>query len=144
MLFVFFLFIWEYTILKKNHKTLIQKMALQEDYRQKYRHYGELFISFSVIDLYISEVLKHRFCLTSKTNTWKLMRCKVVDLPCFFGFLTSTTFAWKKRTNFHHFIGFIECFYLNLQPILIAPFKELKRHEQLTAFVYLANINRTI
>ena len=57
------------------------------------------------------------------------MYCKVVDLPCFFGFLTSTTFARKKRSNFHHFIGFIECFYLNLLPILIAPFKELKLKE---------------
>ena len=83
VLFVFFLFIWEYTILKKekNHKTLIRKMALQGNYRQKYRHYGEHFISPSVI-----------------------------GLPCFFGFLTSTTFARKKRTNFHHFIGFIGCF----------------------------------
>lgn len=65
-------------------------MALQGDYRQKYRHYGEHFISPSV-----------------------------VGLPCFFGFLTSTTFARKKCTNFHHFIGFNGCFYLNLQPILI-------------------------
>ena len=53
--------------------------------RQKYRHYGEYFINLPV-----------------------------VGLPCFFGFLTSTTFARKKRTNFHHFIGFNECFYLNL------------------------------
>ena len=36
-------------------------MALQGDYRQKYRHYGEYFINPSVIGLYISEVLKHRF-----------------------------------------------------------------------------------
>ena len=66
--------------------------------RQKYRHYGEYFINLPV-----------------------------VGLPCFFGFLTSTTFARKKRTKFHHFIRFIECFYLNLQSISIAPFKELKR-----------------
>ena len=55
------------------------------------------------------------------------MYCKVVDLPCVFGFLTSTTFARKKHTKFRHFIGFIECFYLNLQSISIAPFKELKQ-----------------
>ena len=99
VLFVFFLFMLEYYILKKekNHKTLIRKMALQGNYRQKYRHYGEHFISPSV-----------------------------AGLPCFFGFLTSTTFARKKRTNFHHFIEFIECFYLNLQSISIAPVKELK------------------
>ena len=65
--------------------------------RQKYRHYGEYFINLPV-----------------------------VGLPCFFGFLTSTTFARKKRTNFHHFIEFNECFYLNLLLVLIAPFKELK------------------
>ena len=65
--------------------------------RQKCGHYGEHFISPSV-----------------------------AGLPCFFGFLTSTTFARKKRTNFHHFIEFIECFYLNLQSISIAPVKELK------------------
>ena len=35
-------------------------MALQEDYRQKYRHYGEHFISPSVVGLYIFEVLKPR------------------------------------------------------------------------------------
>ena len=73
-------------------------MALQGDYRQKYRHYGEHFISPSV-----------------------------AGLPCFFGFLTSTTFARKKRTNFHHFIGFNECFYLNLQSISITLVKKLKR-----------------
>ena len=33
----------------------------------------------------------------------------------------------KKRTNFHHFIGFNECFYLNLQSISIALVKKLKR-----------------
>ena len=70
--------------------------------RQKYRYYGEYFINLPV-----------------------------VGLPCFFGFLTSKTFARKKRTNFHYFIGFIECFYLNLQPILIAPFKELKLIEKI-------------
>ena len=70
--------------------------------RQKYRHYGEYFINLPV-----------------------------VGLPCFFGFLTSTIFARKKRTNFHYFIRFIGCFYLNLQSILIAPFKELKLIENL-------------
>ena len=73
-------------------------MALQGDCRQKYRHYGEHFISPSVI-----------------------------GLPCFFGFLTSTTFARKKRTNFHHFIEFNECFYLNLQSILIRLYGYLSR-----------------
>lgn len=99
VLFVFFLFILVYTILKKekNHKTLIRKVALQEDYRQKYRHYEEHFISPSVVGLYISEVLKHRFCLTSKTKTWKPIHYKIASLPCFFGFLTSTTFARKKN-----------------------------------------------
>ena len=108
VLFVFFLFIWEYTILKKekNHKTLIRKMALQGDCRQKYRYYGEHFISPSVI-----------------------------GLLCFFGFLTSTTFARKKRTNFHHFIGFNGCFYLNLQPISIAPFKELKQSTAMCSII---------
>ena len=62
------------------------------------------------------------------------MYCKVVDLPCFFGFLTSTTFARKKRTNFHYFIRFIGCFYLNLQSILIAPFKELKHNNNADFF----------
>ena len=66
--------------------------------RQKYRHYGEYFINLPV-----------------------------VGLPCFFGFLTSTIFARKKRTNFHYFIGFIECFYLNLQPILIRLYSYLSR-----------------
>ena len=35
-------------------------MALQGDYRQKYRHYGEYFISPSVVGLCIFEVLKPR------------------------------------------------------------------------------------
>ena len=47
--------------------------------------------------------------------------------PVFFGFLTSTTFARKKRTKFHHFIEFIECFYLNLQSILIRLYGYLSR-----------------
>lgn len=66
--------------------------------RQKCGHYGEHFINLPV-----------------------------VDLPCFFGFLTSTTFARKKHTNFHYFIGFIGCFYLNLQPILIRLYSYLNR-----------------
>ena len=108
VLFVFFLFIWEYTILKKekNHKTLIRKMALQGDCRQKYRHYGE-----------------HLYVLLSSVSR------------VFFGFLTSTTFARKKCTNFHHFIGFIECFYLNLQSISIAPFKELKQSTAMCSII---------
>ena len=62
VLFVFFLFILEYSIWEKekNHKTLIRKMALQRDCKQKYRHNGEHFISPSVIGLCISEVLKRR------------------------------------------------------------------------------------
>ena len=89
-------------------------MALQGNYRQKYRHYGEHFISPSVI-----------------------------GLPCFFGFLTSTTFARKKRTNFHHFIEFNECFYLNLLLVLIAPFKELKLILN-SKSNFIKSINRTI
>ena len=72
-------------------------MALQGNYRQKYRHYGEHFISPSVI-----------------------------GLPCFFRLFDINDFCTKKKTNFHHFIGFIECFYLNLQPISITLVKELK------------------
>ena len=72
------------------------------------------------------------------------MYCKVVDLLGFFGFLTSTTFARKKRTNFHHFIGFIECFYLNLLPVLIAPFKELKQITICKILYNYLSINRTI
>ena len=71
-------------------------MALQGDYRQKYRHYGKLFINLPV-----------------------------VGLPCF-GVFDIDDFCTKKRTKFHYFIGFSECFYLNLQPISITSVKELK------------------
>ena len=76
VLFVFFLFIWEYTILEKekNHKTLIRKMALQGNYRQKYRHYGEHFISPSVI-----------------------------GLPCFFRVFDIDDFCTKKTHKFSPF-----------------------------------------
>ena len=73
-------------------------MALQGDCRQKYRHYVEYFINPSVI-----------------------------GLPYFFGFFDIDDFCTKKTHKFSHFIGFIECFYLNLQSISIAPFKELKQ-----------------
>lgn len=72
-------------------------MALQGDYRQKYRHYGKLFINLPV-----------------------------VGLPCF-GVFDIDDFCTKKRTNFHHFIGFIEYFYLNLQSISIRLYSYLSR-----------------
>ena len=56
-------------------------MALQGDYRQKYRHYGEHFINLLV-----------------------------VGLPFFFRVFDIDDFCTKKRTNFHHFIEFNECF----------------------------------
>ena len=58
---------------------------------------------------------------------WRIFYNLLVGLLCFFGFLTSTTFARKKRTNFHLFIGFNGCFYLNLQPILIRLYGYLSR-----------------
>ena len=56
-------------------------MALQGDCRQKYRHYGEHFISPSVI-----------------------------GLLCFFGFLTSTTFARKNAQIFTILLGLLNAF----------------------------------
>ena len=72
-------------------------MALQEDYRQKYRHYGEFFISPSVI-----------------------------GLPCFSGFWHRRLLHEKNAQIFTILLGLMNVFYLNLQSISIAPVKELK------------------
>ena len=101
VLFVFFLFIWEYTILKKekNHKTLMRKMALQGDCRQKYRQFYKSFCRRSLYFWAVeTQSLTHFRTKSLITNV--LQGCRS---PVFFRIFDIDDFCTKKTHKFSPF-----------------------------------------